>query len=286
VPQAAGIGTSLVGVGVDLDLAPVLDLDDGDARGLIGDRSFSGDAATASAYGLAFAAGLQDAGVTPTVKHFPGHGRAEGDPHTGDSVVDATLAELRDSDLVPFQDAVDAGAPVVMTAHAQYPELLGSDLPASVNPATYELLRDMGFEGVAITDSVGMGAVNLRFDFPEAAVLAVAAGADAVLATDGTQAGRMRDGLVEAVRSGRLPEERLSEAAARVTALAGGDPQEMSCLDATVPRLSVPWATSPSPTSPSSTVPPPTSPSTDVPTAAVPSLRRPSGDASAATLEP
>jgi beta-N-acetylhexosaminidase len=98
----------------------------------------------------------------------------------------------------------------------------------------------MGFTGVAITDSVGMGAVNLRWDFPDAAVAAVAAGADAVLTTDGNQAVRMRDALVEAVASGRLGEERLSEAAARVTALAGGDAMAMACLEVTIPTLDVP----------------------------------------------
>lgn len=90
-----------------------------------------------------------------------------------------------------------------------------------------------------MTDSVGMGAVNLRWDFPEAAVRAVAAGADAVLVTDGTQAPRMRDALVAAVRSGRLPEARLDEAAARVAALAGADPVAATCRTATSPRLSV-----------------------------------------------
>jgi len=87
-----------------------------------------------------------------------------------------------------------------------------------------------------------MGAVNLRWDFPAAAVEAVAAGADAVLTTDGRHAVRMRDALVEAVRTGRLPEQRLSEAAARVTALAGGDPVAVSCVDVARPTLAVPAA--------------------------------------------
>ncbi len=236
---AAGIGTSLADVGIDLDLAPLLDLDDGPAGGIVGDRSFSADPATAADYGLAFSAGLADAGVTPTVKHFPGHGRSTTDTHTTTEVVEAPLPELQSTDLLPFQRAVDAGVPVVMLNHLQY-RALDPDLPASLSPRAYALLREMGFTGVAITDSVGMGAVNLRWDFPDAAVAAVTAGADAVLATDGNQAQRMRDALVDAVRSRRLPEERLSEAAARVTALAGGDPVAMSCVDVDVPALVVP----------------------------------------------
>ncbi len=233
---AAGIGARLAAIGVDLDLAPLLDLDDGPSRGIVGDRAFSADPALAAEYGLAFSRGLQSAGVTPTVKHFPGQGRSDEDTHSTGGTVDATLDELRPTDLAPFQRAIDAGAPVVMLNHLSY-TALDPDLPATVSPRAYALLREMGFEGVAMTDSVGMGAINLRWDFPEAAVRAVGAGADAVLATDGAQAVRMRDALVAAVESGALPEERLDEAAARVTALAGGDPRALSCTDVALPVL-------------------------------------------------
>jgi beta-N-acetylhexosaminidase len=236
---AAGIGTRLADVGVDVNLAPLLDLDAGPSGGIVGDRSFSADPALAAEYGLAFSAGLTDAGVTPTVKHFPGQGRSTTDTHATGAVVDASVDELRSTDLLPFQRAIDAGAPVVMLNHLGY-RALDADLPASVSPKAYALLREMGFQGVAMTDSLGMGAINLRWDFPEAAVRAIEAGADAALATDGNQAVRMRDALVQAVQSGRLPEERLTEAAARVTALAGGDPRVMSCLDLTLPSLGSP----------------------------------------------
>lgn len=236
---ARGVGAKLADIGVDLDLAPLLDLEDGPSGGVIGDRSFSADPQVAARYGLAFSAGLLAAGVTPTVKHFPGQGRSESDTHTGNGRVSATLAELRRTDLVPFQAAIDAGAPVVMLNHLQY-DALDPTLPASVSPKAYELLREMGFRGVAMTDSVGMGAINLRWDFPEAAVRAITAGADAVLATDGNQAVRMRNALVQAVRFGRLPQARLNEAAARVTALAGGDPMAFSCVNAVTPSLRVP----------------------------------------------
>ena len=243
---AAGIGERLAEVGVDLDLAPLLDLDDGPSRGIVGDRSFSKDPERAAEYGLAFSAGLLDAGVKPTVKHFPGQGRSTTDTHAEAAVVEATVEELRTTDLLPFQRAIDAGAPVVMLNHLGYSALDG-DLPASLSPKAYALLREMGFQGVAMTDSLGMGAVNLRWDFPEAAVRAIEAGADAALATDGNQAQRMHDALVAAVESGRLPEARLNEAAARVTALAGGDPQAMSCLDLEMPTLQVQTSASAAP---------------------------------------
>ncbi|MBC7290562.1 MAG: glycoside hydrolase family 3 protein, partial [Actinotalea sp.] len=251
---AADLGGRLAALGITLDLAPVLDLDDGPDDGIIGNRSFGPDPVTAGDYGLAFAAGLQDGGVQPTVKHFPGHGRSAEDTHSRSDVVETSLGELLASDLVPFQRAIDAGAPVVMLNHLGY-RALDPTLPASLSPKAYAALREMGFEGVAMTDSLGMGAVHRRWDFPDAAVLAVVAGADAVLATDGTHAVRMRDALVTAVRSGELTEERLSQAAARVTALAGGDPVAMSCLDVQLPTVA---STSPPGTSPGAPEPGPT----------------------------
>jgi beta-N-acetylhexosaminidase len=106
-----------------------------------------------------------------------------------------------------------------MLNHLTYVAL--DDVPASMSPHAYRMLRDLGFGGVAITDSIGMGAVHRRWDFPQATVRAIRAGADAVLATDGRHARDMRDQLVDAVRSGRLDEQRLNEAAARVLALHG-----------------------------------------------------------------
>lgn len=233
---AEDVGSGLAALGIDLDLAPVVDLDDGPPAGIIGDRSFSADPATAAAYGLAWAEGLSAAGVQPTAKHFPGHGRVTGDSHIELTTVDASLDELRQSDLVPFAELIDAGVPVVMLDHIAY-TVFDPELPASLSPKAYEFLREMGFEGVAMTDSVGMGAVNLLWSFPEAAVLAVAAGADSVLTTDGSQARSMRDALVEAVRSGRLPEDRLDEAAGRMVALAGGDTQAVTCRTVELPQL-------------------------------------------------
>lgn len=233
---ARSMGVDLAELGIDLDLAPVADLDAGPAGGIIGDRSFSADPLTAAAYTVAFSRGLAEAGVVPTVKHFPGHGRSPTDSHERLATVDVSTEVLAETDLAPFQAAIDAGAPVVMLDHVGYTSL-DPDLPASLSPRAYELLRSMGFNGVAMTDSVGMGAVNLTWPFPEAAVRAVEAGADAVLATDGNQARAMRDALVAAVTSGRLAEARLDEAAARMLDLKGEDPAKLTCASADVPPL-------------------------------------------------
>jgi beta-N-acetylhexosaminidase len=233
---AKDVGSKLAAIGINLDLAPVVDLDAGPAGGLIGDRSFSADPVRAGTYGLAWARGLAAAGVAPTAKHFPGHGRATGDSHLELLQVTTPLAELEAHDVKPFAELIRAGVPAVMLDHVAY-TAFDPALPASLAPAAYQLLRRLGFEGVAITDSVGMGAVNLRWNFGEAAVRAVAAGADAVLTTDGTQAPAMRDAIVAAVREGRIPEARLNEAAGRVIALAGGDAKALTCTAPVLPTL-------------------------------------------------
>ena len=229
-------GRDLASLDVDMALAPVADVDGGPWDGIIGDRSFSDDPGEASRDALAYARGLEDAGVTPVVKHFPGHGRAAEDDHVSEPEVSASLPDLMATDVRPFKDAIAAGAPVVMMANVAY-DALDPDVPASMSPVAYNLLRGLGFTGAAITDSVGMGAVNLRWDFDEAAVKAIAAGADGVLATDGWQARRMRDALVAAVQSGRLDESRLNEAAGRMMTLAGGDPVQLSCRSEDIPSL-------------------------------------------------
>lgn len=233
---ARELGADLASVGITLNLAPVADLDDGPARALVGDRSFSADPTEAAAYSLAFAQGMVASGVTPVVKHFPGHGRSRSDTHVELATVDASLRQLRGSDLRPFVDAIEAGVPAVMVGHVTYTRI-DAVRPASLSPAVYDLLRDLGFRGVAITDSIGMGAVNLRWDFDAAAVQAIAAGADGVLATDGRQAVRMRDALVAAVRGGHLPAARLDEAAARMAALAGDDPAALTCRSVALPKV-------------------------------------------------
>jgi beta-N-acetylhexosaminidase len=228
---AAALGARLKDLGVDLDLAPVLDLDDGPSAGIIGDRSFGTDPDSVTTYATAFRAGLAQAGVGAAVKHFPGQGRSGADTHLRKAVVATPISELQARDLVPFQRLIDSGTDVVMMNHLDY-TALGGDVPASLSPAAYALLRSMGFQGAAITDSLGMGAVNTRWDFPQAAVRAIAAGADAAFATDGRQAVRMRNAIVAAVRNGTLPESRLDEAATRMAHLSGADARKLTCAPA------------------------------------------------------
>jgi beta-N-acetylhexosaminidase len=131
---------------------------------------------------------------------------------------------------------VAKGAPVVMVSNVDY-AAIEPNTPASLSAKAYSMLREMGFKGVAITDSIGMGAVNQRWDWAEAAVKAIQSGADGVLSTDGKFARDMVHGLVVAVQKGELSEARLNEAAGRMVALAGGDPMAFACEAVQLPKL-------------------------------------------------
>lgn len=219
-------GSVLRDLGFDLVLAPVVDADGGPAGGAVGDRAFATTPAEAGPRAAAFAAGVRRAGVAATAKHFPGQGGLA-DSHDGEVVSNAPLAELRAAAMAGFGPVVEAGVGAVMMSHVTYRAL--GPLPASLEPAAYRLLRSLGFGGVAITDAVGMEAIVEQWSLPEAAVLALKAGADLVLATPGDKAGAMRDGVVAAVAEGRLPESRLDEAVGRVLVLRGEDPRTMVC---------------------------------------------------------
>ena len=224
----AELGALARSIDVDWVFAPVVDLDAGPATGVIGDRSFSDDPAVVTEVAGAFATGLQSEGVAVTLKHFPGHGSAGGDPHLGVAVADSTLDELAAADLLPFTALIDDGAEAVMVGHVAYPEIWG-DQPASLVPGAYELLREQGFEGVAITDALGMGAVHARYGFDQAPAMAIAAGADAALVNQGDQIDVLHAGLVDAVREGRLEETRLDEAAGRMLELRGEPSDGIVC---------------------------------------------------------
>ena len=228
--------TALASMGITLDLAPVADLDGGPADGTIGDRSFSADPAVAARDSYAYALGLADKGVGAVAKHFPGRAKALGDDHTGRIVSTETMADLRADDLKPFAELIRDGMPVVMVSNVDY-TALDPETPASMSAHAYSLLREMGFKGVAITDSIGMGAVNQRWDWAEASVKAIQSGADGVLTTNGAFAKDMVHGLVVAVQSGALSEDRLNEAAARMMTLTGGDPYASTCRSVELPKL-------------------------------------------------
>lgn len=211
--------------GVTTDLAPVVDVTDQPADSVIGDRSWSDDPAQVVAYAGAYAEGLLAEGVTPVLKHFPGHGSASGDTHSG-AATTPTLDALRATDLVPYRELLPRLGPraAVMLGHLDVPGLTEPGTPSSLSPATVRLLRDEhGFEGVVMTDDLsGMAAVTARFGVAEAATRALAAGVDVVLLSGG-DAGAVLDHLEAAVAAGDLAEATVDAAVARTLVLKGVD---------------------------------------------------------------
>jgi beta-N-acetylhexosaminidase len=213
-------GKAMAARGVTVDFAPVVDVGDQPANSVIGDRAFSADPAVVVSYAGAFADGLRAAGVLPVLKHFPGHGHASGDSHKG-RVTTPPLAELRTTDLRPYEQLLGTGKVVVMVGHLDVPGLTDG-LPTSLTPATYRLLRDdYRFDGLVVTDDLGaMKAVTGTFTLPEAVLTALAAGADQALwssgAQDATAVGKLLDSLEKALADGRLDPAANDRAVARV----------------------------------------------------------------------
>jgi beta-N-acetylhexosaminidase len=223
--QAMGkaMAEEMTAVGINMDLAPVLDVNDNPLNAVIGPRSFGSDPNLVALMGTEFVKGLHDGGVIATGKHFPGHGSTSTDSHYGLPVVSKTSDEIRSTELVPFQAAIEADVDAIMTAHVAYPDLDSASLaPATLSkPILTGLLRqELGFSGVIVTDSMGMGAITQLYSPGEAAVMAVEAGADIILAGGqvDVQSG-IRAALLEAAQTGRISEQRINESVTRILLL-------------------------------------------------------------------
>uniref|UniRef100_I2Q275 Beta-glucosidase-like glycosyl hydrolase n=1 Tax=Desulfovibrio sp. U5L TaxID=596152 RepID=I2Q275_9BACT len=223
---AAATGRELLAVGINTDFAPVADVNVNPANPVIGIRSFGANPADVARFTAAATAGYASVGAICTPKHFPGHGDTAVDSHVGLPRVDHDAATLSRIDFPPFRAAFAAGAPAVMTAHVLTPDLEPDNLPATLSRRMLSgVLRGrLGFDGVIFTDSLGMGAVAATYGTAEAAVMALAAGADVLLV--GADAGRpaserleAMDQVLLAVRTGRVPVNRLDTAVLRVLRL-------------------------------------------------------------------
>ena len=210
------LAAEIASLGFTVDFAPDADVTIGPADPTIGARSMSGNPDQAGALAAAFSQGMQEAGVLPAVKHFPGHGSVTVDSHLDLPVQPATIADLEARDWKPFRAAIAAGAPMVMTGHIAVPAL-EPGVPASLSGPAYAALRGMGFNGVAVTDALNMAAVQKQYPGGSAAPTALAAGADLLLMP--TDVGQAHAAIVAAVAAGTLPAARLDEAARRVATM-------------------------------------------------------------------
>ncbi len=188
--MARATARELQQLGINMNFAPVIDVNSNPANPIIGIRAFSSDPEQVAQFGLATVQAYQAAGVIPTPKHFPGHGDTAIDSHLGLPTVDRSREELEAVDWLPFRAAIAGGAEVIMTAHVVLSGLaaeggweMGSQHPATLSAEVLQgiLREDLGFEGVIMTDSLTMGAIDQLFGIPEAAEMALQAGADMLL---------------------------------------------------------------------------------------------------------
>ncbi|WP_030149337.1 glycoside hydrolase family 3 protein [Mycetocola saprophilus] len=221
---AARVGYELADAGATMTFAPDADINSNPNNPVIGTRSFGTDAHAVGVHTAAWVRGVQGRGIDASTKHFPGHGDTENDSHLSLPVIDRSLEELRERELIPFVDAIAAGTNTIMTSHIMLPQV-DPEHPATLSRTILQdLLRgELGFTGVIVTDALDMTGASGKTGIPEAAVRALAAGCDLLcIGSNNTdpQMGEIEAHVAAAIESGVLPAERVLEAAERLRVLA------------------------------------------------------------------
>lgn len=203
-------------LGFNVDFAPVADITDGSDSNVMRYRSFGSDANLVSDMVAAQVEAFNSRGVLCSPKHFPGIGDAQGDSHDESISTDATLDDMQAHSLLPFRAAIDAGAPMIMVGHLSCPAITQDSTPASLSYSVITgVLRDrLGYRGVVVTDALNMGAVSNLYPDDLIGVIVLEAGADLILMPDDFQA--CYEGILRAVESGRISEERIDESVVRI----------------------------------------------------------------------
>ncbi len=224
---AQATSRELGALGVNVNFAPVADVNSNPKNPIIGIRSFGSDPARVAAFSAASVAAYKQEKMLCTPKHFPGHGDTATDSHLGLPMVDRDLASLEAVDFPPFRAAFAAGADAVMTAHVELPAIdsaPGTPATLSTNVLTGLLREKMGFKGLIFTDSMRMGALAKHFGVEEASVRAILAGADVLLfgadrGAEVVEQRRAMDAVMTAAQKGAIPASRLDDSVRRILAV-------------------------------------------------------------------
>ncbi|TQL46998.1 beta-N-acetylhexosaminidase [Homoserinimonas aerilata] len=243
---AVSVGEQLRTVGCNLDFAPDADTNSNPRNPVIGVRSFGAEPQLVARHTVAWTRGLQAAGVAASVKHFPGHGDTAQDSHLALPVVDRSLQQLRERELVPFIAAIGAGTKTIMTSHILLPQL-DPDNPATLSRRILQgLLREeLGFGGVIVSDALDMAGASGDIGIPAAAVRAIAAGCDLLcIGTRNTDAqiAEIERAFTTAIADGALEATRLADAAERTTALGHELAEARETSEARAPQEQTPAA--------------------------------------------
>jgi beta-N-acetylhexosaminidase len=239
---AQATGEELKAVGINMNLAPVADVNNNPANPVIGVRSFGEDPQQVARLTAAAVRGYRAAGIITAIKHFPGHGDTATDSHRALPVVPHSMERLSAVELVPFKRGIEAGADTVMIAHISLPAIMPPDgLPATVSPAViHDLLREqLGYEGVVISDCMEMDAITKTVGAEQGSILALKAGTDLVLVSHRYDRQRASiEAALAGARSGALPPETISQAVERVLRLK----QRLVSWDDALPAAPPAWA--------------------------------------------
>ncbi len=213
-------GRDLRSLGININFAPVVDLVEVQDRSIIGDRSWGGDPDRVSAMARSYLAGLREAGVIGTVKHFPGHGVTRVDSHGRLPEVDLTIDDLMDRDLRPFIAAVDGGVPAVMTAHILFPRI-DPEYPVTISEVfLHDILRErLQYDGVVLSDGLSMAALSDNYDIDLVLERALKYDVDLILIHDRYDFTEILARTEALVASGRITEEDIDRGVRRVLAL-------------------------------------------------------------------
>ena len=215
------ISYRLKSIGFNLDFAPVLDINSNPRNPIIGDRAYGSTKESVSKHGIQVMKGIQSNNIVPTIKHFPGHGDTYIDSHLDLPVVDKDLKELKSMELVPFREAINNGADMVMIGHILFPKI------DKENPATFSkeiitniLRKNLNYDKVIITDDMAMGAITKNYNIGEAAIKSLKAGTDIILVChDYENQVQVIEAIDKAIKSGELTESEIDEKVYRIIKL-------------------------------------------------------------------
>lgn len=216
---AALVGRQLRAIGVNWVHSPVLDVNTHPMNPEIGTRAYAVNPETVITHARESLRGFDEAGVIATGKHFPGRGHSDEDVHFGIARIEESAERMQAVHLAPYKALIEAGLPAIMLAHSIFPAIDPTEEIATLSkPIVTGILREqLGFDGVIMTDSFTMGGLVAKYEVPEAAIRSIEAGVDLILLKDeNALRGDVFRGLVDAVRSGRLSEDRVEEAARHV----------------------------------------------------------------------
>ncbi len=205
--------------GIHMNFAPVLDVVENEQNKVIGNRSFGADVKLVSKMGIAVARGLEENGVIPVYKHFPGHGSTITDSHSDLPVLTKSKEELLASDWIPFQNAIENNAEVIMVGHLAIPSITGDATPATLSKAivTDLLKQEMGFQGLVVSDALNMGALVNHYSEKEIYCLAIQAGVDLLLMPNDLE--RAIFYVKEGIQEGRVSLEQINTSVRKILML-------------------------------------------------------------------